>query len=557
VIVIVVAAVSAAQVVKIVLMVVGAIIALSLVVIVHELGHFISARKAGVKVEAFSVGFGPKIRGIKRGETEYRLSLLLFGGYVKMKGMEPEEGKEPHEIEGGFFAAKPERRALIAFAAPLMNVLLALAVFTLLWFTGTKVPKGALTTTIGYLEEDSPARKAGLVPGDAILKVNGQPVEEWADVIGAMAFSTRNPVDLTASHNATIVERKVFLEWDREAGFRHPRIYRSMEIVVSEVKKGSLAEKLRLRKGDRLLSLAGERIYHIQQFGEILRDNIGKEVSLVLRRTTERPGELTISFTVPPPEDGIEVAFVEKGSSAAKARLKRGDIILRAARQEISTIRSFREVVNKSAGKRIKVEVMRAKTPTAAVELEPAPESTVLGAILQESFPILGFIPDELYGVKKENPLFATYSVIRNVVLTLKGLMSRTVSAKGISGPVGIVGWIAKSISVSFTTFLYFIGFISANFAVLNLLPIPIFDGGHIMFSAVEKIRGKPVRQRTMTAITNAFFVLIVAFFLFVTRNDVMRFFSGGRKTQTLWLEVPGEGAPPSTPQQQNSPPGK
>jgi len=552
---------------KIVLMILAAVVALSVVIVIHELGHFLTARRAGVKVEAFSIGFGPRIWGVKKGETDYRVSLFLFGGYVKMKGMESEGGKQPHEIEGGFFAAKPGRRALIAVAGPAMNVLLALAVFTLLCFTGRKVAQGFLESTVGYLEEKSPLRKVGIVPGDTILNINGQAVHEWKDVMGAVAFSPSNTVDLTIKHNGTILNKRISVERDEELGFRHLSIYPRMDsdksegLLVSEIEKGSLADELALRKGDRLFSLAGERLYHIDQFRELLLGNIGKEIELAVRRGAKRPRELTLSFRVPLPENGIQVTSVRKGSIAQQAGLRNGDVIVKASEHEIFTVSALAEVLSKNPGKKIKLEVLRGKHRRPEEEPPPPPTDTLLGADLKEGFPILGFVPDIVYGAKREDPFSATYFAVKNALLTLKGLMTRTVSTKGISGPVGIVGMIAKSILISFTTFLYFIGFLSANFAIINLLPIPIVDGGHIMFCGIEKVRKKPIPQKIMTALINVFFVLILAFFVFVTRNDIMKFFQGrgkespDKKAKILWLNVPEAGVSRSADQGENSQP--
>ncbi len=555
------AATSVAQILNTILVVLAAIVALGVVVIIHELGHFFSAKKSGVKVEAFSVGFGPKIWGIRKGETEYRISLILFGGYVKMKGMEGEDGKEPHEIEGGFYAAPPGRRAFIAFAAPAMNILLALTVFTVLWITGRRVSEEFLTTRIGYFEEGSPAKEAGLVPGDRILEVNGKPVEEWKDVLFGVAFSPANPVTLTVQRDGTITEQEVLAEWNKELGIRWLGIHPKMDLFVASVKEGSLAEKIGLKKDDRLVSLGGERIYHIAQYKELLREEVGEEVTLVVARENNGSKRVELSFTVPAPEEGITVASVEKSSPAAEAGVKRGDVVVGAGGQEFTTIAALKEVLNANAGKEVEVQVMRQRRPPRASVSQPPAQEEVLGAHLEEAFPVLGFVPDTTYGTKRENPFLATYSVVKNVLMTLKGLVTHRVSAKGLSGPVGIVGWIAKSISVSFTAFLYFIGFLSANLAVLNLLPIPVVDGGHIMFCAVEKIRGKPLSQKTMNVIVNAFVALIIAFFLFVTWNDIRRFFQGRagegqeKKKIVLTLQVPEEGVSPSHEDGETTPP--
>ena len=543
----VIAALSIGAILNHIVMVLAAIIALGVVVIIHELGHFFAAKKSGVKVEAFSVGFGPKLWGIKRGETEYRISLILFGGYVKMKGMESEDGREPHEIEGGFFAAPPGRRAFIAFAAPAMNILLALAVFTVLWLTGRKVPQEYLTTSIGYFDHGSPAKEAGLQPGDTILRVNDKPVSEWKDVLFGVAFSRSDSVALTVRRDGVTLEKNVPAEWDKEMGIRMLGIYPKMNLLAGEIEKGSLAEKIGLKQGDRFVSLAGERIYHIGQFKEMLRANVGRELPLVVARDGNGNRNLSLSSVVPPPDEGITVTSVGKDSPAAKAGLRKGDVLVAANGQEVTTIAALREILDAHAGQDVRLRVSRPEKSGGLTAFPTVTANEVLGARLEEAFPILGFVPDTTYGVKRENPFSATFSVIENVVNTLKGLVTRTVSAKGLSGPVGIVGWIARSISISFTAFLYFIGFLSANLAVLNLLPIPVVDGGHIMFCAVEKIRGKPIRQKVMTAIVNVFVALIIGFFIFVTWQDFKRFFGGAsgsakEKSVVLTLRVPETG---------------
>jgi regulator of sigma E protease len=263
----------------------------------------------------------------------------------------------------------------------------------------------------------------------------------------------------------------------------------------------------------------------------------------------------TVSFVVPAPNEGIDVTTVERGSPAMKAGLKRSDVIVASEGQEVFTIGALKDILNANAGRKVKLEVLRGEKPGKTPDSVSVSKEELLGAGLRERVPVLGFVPGVVYGTRKEDPLVATYSAIRNVVLTLKALISRTVSTKGISGPVGIVGMIARSISVSFTTFLYFIGFLSANFAVINLLPIPIVDGGHMLFCGIEKVRGKPIRQKTMNIIVNVFFVLIVSFFLFVTWNDIGRILKGrsgetrGKQKKALWLDVPETRLPtPSDP---------
>ncbi len=438
-----------------------AIVALGVVIFAHEWGHFMVGRRVGIRAEAFSIGFGPILWRKKIGETEYRLSAIPFGGYVKFSGMEGTEEKTPQEIERGFYAASPDRRILTSFAGPFMNLILAFALFFVLWGTGRKVPESMTTTVIGGVREGSPAEEAGLQPRDRIVSISGRKVDGWQDVLMGVALGGET-LDVGIERDGSVMHKMVRPREDPRVGARIMGVEPQQAVTVASTDEESEARRMGLRKGDLLLRLDDEPILNgPAAWQEKLRKRAGKAIRIVVARNG---AEVTLTGTMP------------EGSVA------------------------------------------------------PAPDS----AGSKGKPPVLGIRMDLVYAQIHENPIEATAYCFNMVGRTLKGLVTRRVKAKGLAGPVGIVGVITYSLRISFTSFLWWAAFISLNLAVINLLPIPVVDGGHIMFSVIEKVRRKPVREKTMAIITNVFAVLIIAFFLYVTFNDVKRMFpSGGKDEKT------------------------
>ena len=180
-----------------VLPVVMGIVALGVVVFLHELGHFIVAKLRGIRVEAFSIGFPPKIWGFKKGETEYRISLILVGGYVKLAGMEFEDGIDPRSVKDGYHTSSIATRLAVCASGPLMNLLSAFLIYCAIYLQGFPSPVSLASTVIGSVLEHSPAERAGLKPGDRVLQIDGVPVERWEEVTKSIVYSTLPAVDVT------------------------------------------------------------------------------------------------------------------------------------------------------------------------------------------------------------------------------------------------------------------------------------------------------------------------------------------------------------------------
>lgn len=341
-----------------------AVLVLGVLIFVHELGHFLVAKRAGVSVLKFSLGFGPKIAGFTRGGTEYLLSAIPLGGYVKMLGEDPKE--EVADLERSFSAKPIGWRSLIILAGPGSNFLLAIAIFWGVFMVG--VP--TLTTKVGEVMEGFPAREAGLLRGDRIVAIEGQPIEKWEELAKQIHQSPGRPVRLTVE-----------------------------------------------REGQRFdLAVAPKATKQKNLFGE---------------------------------------------------------------EQEIG---------------------------------------------------LLGIAPTEEFLTERMNPITAfgravykTYDLSVLILITFGKLLQGVVPAKTIGGPLLVAQMAGEQARLGVLNLLFFTALLSINLAILNLLPIPILDGGHLFFALIEAARGKPVSLKKREMAQQVGLVLLVALMIFAFYNDIFR----------------------------------
>lgn len=264
------------------------LIGLSILVFVHELGHFLVAKYYKVRVKVFSIGFGKRLLWWKRGETTYCISAIPFGGYVAMAGEDPRE-QDTGEADPGSFSAQPIRvRAAIAFAGPAINILFAIATLFLLYMVGVNEPVNE-RLTIGLVLADSPAGKVGIQAGDTIVAVNGHPAKGWEKYREEVATSIGVPVKLTL-HRAqgVVLEKTIVPIEDDELGIGRDGIYPPIRVVVDEKPApDSPAETSGLLKGDLLLSIGGVRIDSVQQVIRAINGSAGKPVQVVYQRVND------------------------------------------------------------------------------------------------------------------------------------------------------------------------------------------------------------------------------------------------------------------------------
>lgn len=261
------------------------LVLIGVMILIHELGHYWAARFFDVKVEAFSFGFGPRLFGFRRGETDFRFSLILFGGYVKMTGEQP--GDESNDPRG--FLAKPRwQRLIIAFAGPFMNVVLAIGLLTGLFMVHyPKVPI-VHSPMIGYIAPDSAAAKAGLREGDRIVQIDNTVNPTWEDIRFKELGNANHPLDVAVQRDG---HRELFTitpVLDEKAGGGYAGWDDANEIRLAEVMPNMEAAKAGLQRGDVLVSVNGQPIRSIVKLHEIVRDANGKSVTIVYMRDNQQ-----------------------------------------------------------------------------------------------------------------------------------------------------------------------------------------------------------------------------------------------------------------------------
>jgi regulator of sigma E protease len=349
------------------------ILVLGLLIFVHELGHFLFAKLFGVRVLKFSLGFGPRVVGKVIGETEYIISALPLGGYVKMFGENPDDQQVTDADKNGSFAHKPVwQRFMVVLAGPLFNLLFSVVLFFLVYsFVG--IPTALDTTRIGKVNENSPAAIAGLQTGDVILRIDDKETIGWLDVLEAVKNSGGNPVDV-------VVQR------------------------------------------------GGERV----------------------------------------------------------------NVVI------VPAIDAVRNVFGEEVEKRYMIGIMKADELTYQ-------ESTLLEAL--------------------QSACRQTWMYISLTVLGFIKIIQQVVPASEIGGPILIAQIAGEQMKAGWLNLIYFMSLLSVNLGILNLLPIPVLDGGHLLFLTIEGVRRKPMNERAQIVAQQVGIGLLATLMIFVFYNDIVRLF--------------------------------
>ncbi len=423
---------------------------LGVLVFVHELGHFLVAKKSGIRVETFSLGFPPKAVGIKIGETEYCLSWLPLGGYVKMAGMDdfaPEEGKgKPWE-----FQSKPRWiQMAVLIAGPAMNFLLG---FLLLLTLRMAAGEDAFLddSRVGEVQTNSPFYTAGLRPGDRILTIGNTAVNDWEEMEDAFLLNAGDvvPVEIERipAYRSDMTERLAIsidlTSFPREGlGLGY---YITAE--VGAVMPGMPAAEIGLQPGDVVTSVNGVPVTMWWEMSREISAQPGVEISLTWQRNDE---EMTAQI-IPAPQTLYGETVGRIGINPAS---KRNPI-------------SFFKAVRRSAAETINL-----------------------------STAIFGFV---------------------------KGIVIGEQSSKNLAGPVGIFQLVGQSAERGFSFLLWFMALLSINLGVLNLLPIPVLDGGHLTILAIEGIIRRDLSARHKAWLQQAGFAFLLFLIIYVTFNDIGR----------------------------------
>tara|TARA_B100000686_G_scaffold353167_1_gene457716 strand:- start:920 stop:2287 length:1368 start_codon:yes stop_codon:yes gene_type:complete len=430
---------------------------LAALIFVHELGHFLAARKVGVVVEKFALGFGPKIVGFTKSGTEYLIAAIPLGGYVKMKG--EEVGEEGTDEKGSFAAAPVGHRLAIAFAGPLFNILFAISIYYFVYLMG--VP--ALAPIVGTVNDDSPALEAGLQTGDRILAIGNEEILYWEQ----------------------------------------------LQKIVHESPGRSLNFKLERNNNIKNIPIA--------PVAEQITDLFGDK---------ELVGLIGITPLV------HNITLVKANTPAARAGIQAGDILLKVDETEIFGWANLKTAAIDKPGQELSFHVLRNGTKRV---LKIIPEAKITKDLQGNEIEVgmlgigmSGEMTQEKYGFLGafKRALEETGKLIFLIAVSIKKMIWGSIPADSIGGPILIFQIYGEQAEQGFNELIRLTALLSINLGLLNLLPIPVLDGGHIFFFLIEIMKGKPISERNRERAQQVGLFMLIGLMVFAFYNDIIRVIS-------------------------------
>jgi regulator of sigma E protease len=419
---------------------------LGVLVFVHELGHFLAAKRVGIRVLKFQLGFNPTVVSFRRGDTEYSIGALPLGGYVKMAGENPEDTRTGRSDE--FLSKTKWERFQVLIMGPVMNIALALVLTTIVLYQG--VEKGAYEDqppVVGVVAADSVASRSDIKVGDRIVSVSGRPVATWEQFLVAVGTKPDREVEIGLLRNGLEQTRKVTPAVIRQSRFEFGDIgvLPSVHPFVRSVQPGGAAELAQVKVGDSVLAVNGQPI----TFSYQLKEAIAKHPEQSITLTILRDGQ-TLTIKATPTRNGNEgLLGIGIGDDTVKIKPGLGQAITLSVQKNIE------------------------------------------------------------------------YS--RLIFQTLWGLVTRETSPKQLMGPVAIAQLSGEAASLSWIALFSLMASISLNLGLLNLMPIPVLDGGHIFIMALEGLARRDFSMRVKEKMLLAGFVLILMLMVTVIYNDLTR----------------------------------
>jgi len=434
--------------------VVAFIFVVGIMVLVHEAGHFLAARYFDVKVESFSVGFGPRLFGVRRGETDYKVCALPLGGYVKMAGENP---TEPSDDPRAFMAKPRWQRLIIAFMGPAFNLALAVFLLTGLFMAHyERLETETAPPEIGYIRPESPAEKAGIQEGDRIVAINGEPATTWESVRMIEVVAPYETLEVTLERDGRRFTVSVPVGVDEATGAGDAGWGVIAPARFVDLMPDMPAAKAGVKAGDVLVSINGEPVQSWRKVTDLVELSEGAPIQLTVRRD----GELR-SFEVTP-------VYHESADHGDAWRI--------------------------------------------GVRLEPVIEREVTQLSFGEA------VRESLDQNAKSATLIFSF---------LKGLVEQRMSAKSLEGPIGIARLSGRAARNGWPELIGFMAIISLNLGILNLMPIPVLDGGMILMLLVESAMRRDFSLAVKERIVQTGLVFLILLFGFVMYNDIVKSLSG------------------------------
>jgi regulator of sigma E protease len=422
---------------------------LGVLIFVHELGHFLAARRLGIRVITFSLGFGPKILKFTRGDTEYCVSIIPLGGYVKMAGENPDDPRSGDPDE--FLSRTKWERFQVLIMGPVMNLALAVIVMAFVLAQGAELEAYRdQAPVVGLVQAGSPAEKAGIMRGDRLLAVGDDEVQTWDDLFMHVGMRPNREVRLRLQRNGETQSVTVQTTAQGKYEVGSIGVLPDVNPLIKAVNPGEVADKAGLKANDAVISVNGQRLVFKEHLGDAIAKNAGKPVDMLIRRNGEE-----LHVTVVPEQRG------DKGMIGVTL----GD---------------------------------------ATKTFKPGPiEATKLS--LQRNWESSGLI-----------------------FRTLGGLFTGETSVRQLQGPVGIAQLSGEAARTDYLSVLSLMAVLSLNLGLINLMPVPVLDGGHITIMALEGLARRDFSMQVKEKMLLAGFVVLMMLMVTVIYNDL---------TRVSWLE--------------------
>jgi len=449
------------------LTIISFVFVLSVVVFVHEFGHFILAKLNGVYVLTFSIGFGPKILRFKYGETEYAISIIPFGGYNKFAGETEEEEEESEEDSAGdereedipehrtFRAKSPWRKISIILAGPAMNLLLALVLYIgSIWIQG--VYKTEPYGVVDRVEKNSPAMEAGFERGDRILEVNGEPLTFERGLSSYISGDEGQKLNFRVKRGSEVITLSANPTYDRELGRNTVGLALGIPPRVGDVKKDSPAWEAGIRSGAYIVSINDTTVYTFNEVAEKIHGSLGEKITVTWEQDGARHSATLEPESIDLPSGGEKLDVVEAGSIGIKEYYLKEDVSLIQAASYGST---------------------------------------------------------------------AFWRMMERILDFLKKLITGKASVKAVGGPLRIGQMAGDMVRWGFNYLISFIAFFSINLGIINLFPLLPFDGGHFVLYLIEGVSGRQINARLKNAMMQAGFILLIILMVLVMALDIFNVF--------------------------------
>ncbi|MGB2906583.1 MAG: RIP metalloprotease RseP [Candidatus Aminicenantaceae bacterium] len=424
------------------------VIVFGVLVFVHEFGHFFMAKLVGINVEVFSFGYGKRLFGFKKKGTDYRISLIPMGGYVRFAGEEAAlEGlKSGGEVKpGDYLAAKRWQRFLVILCGPVMNLILAFLLVAVINMVGVDVAQWLdKTPVIGWIEPDSPAAKADLKIDDTILSINGDPTPTWHDVEMAVVLRPEKTIQVEIDRGGEVRIVDLLTESITRFQMGYAGFYGKVQVQVNMVLANQPAEIAGLQAGDVVTAINGEPIYYYQ-FIELLEKSPEQELDFLVERGSE-----SLHLTVIPRKEG-EIGKIGIYHTARTSEKKFGFF-----------------------------------------------------AAFAESYE------------SNRKLLFAVFDFLKNLVIG-------EASTRQLGGPIEIANVSYAMFRLGFIAMLSWIAFISLQLGIINLFPVPVFDGGQILVLGLEGAARRDFPPKVKQIIMQIGFVIFIFLVVFILLNDVVK----------------------------------